>query len=116
MQPPPSGLAVPAAADNLALVQDREALLGLKDALAGDATLNWSVYVTMADWDGVTLLRDPLRVEGGQEADRHHPCGAHKAHGLGGAAAVGEMGCIPLALRSVATNDLDDLGLPDCAG
>ena len=24
-------------------------------------------------------------------------------------------GCIPLALRDVDTNDLDDLGLPDCS-
>ena len=123
VQPPPTcGLAVPAAADNLALVQDREALLGLKDALAGDATLNWSVYVTMADWDGVTLLRDPLRVVSldlaGKRLTGTIPAELTKLTALEELRLSGNslMGCIPLALRSVATNDLDDLGLPDCAG
>ena len=51
--PPACGLAVPSHANNPGLVQDCEVLLGLKDALRGTASLNWSVDVAMADWDGV---------------------------------------------------------------
>ena len=51
--PPACGLAVPGHADNPGLVQDCEALLAAKDALRGTATLNWSVDVAIAEWDGV---------------------------------------------------------------
>jgi len=37
------------------LLADCETLLGLKDQLAGDATLNWSVSLSISDWDGVTV-------------------------------------------------------------
>ena len=51
--PPACGLAVPDYTTNPGLVRDCETLLGLKDTLRGDAALNWSVDVAMADWDGV---------------------------------------------------------------
>ena len=38
-----------------ALVADCETLLGLKEELAGDATLNWSVDRPISDWQGVTV-------------------------------------------------------------
>ena len=39
-----SGTAVPNPSTNPDLVADCNTLLGLKDALAGTATLNWSLY------------------------------------------------------------------------
>ena len=40
------------------LVADCETLLGLKDELAGDATLNWSTSLPISDWEGVTFEND----------------------------------------------------------
>ncbi len=57
-----TGTAVPDAANNPGLVSDCEALLAARDTLAGDATLNWSVDTTIADWDGITLEGTPQRV------------------------------------------------------
>ena len=37
------------------LVQDCEILLGLKDELAGSATLNWSASLPISHWDGITV-------------------------------------------------------------
>ena len=53
LPPPPCGKAVPDPANNPGLMRDCETLLGFKDALRGTGTLNWSVDVAMADWDGV---------------------------------------------------------------
>ena len=44
------------------LVADCNALLDLKDTLAGTAALNWSKDLAMADWDGIRLGGDPQRV------------------------------------------------------
>ena len=41
------------------LLADCALLLAVKDALAGDARLNWSPDVPLEDWQGVTA--DPLR-------------------------------------------------------
>ena len=57
-----TGVAVPDAANNPGLVSDCEALLAARDVLAGDATLNWSADVPIADWDGITLEGTPQRV------------------------------------------------------
>ena len=94
--PPACGLAVPDHADNPGLIQDCEALLAAKDALRGMGTVNWSVDVAMADWDGV-------RIEEGRVV----------ALNLDG---EGLTGCVPPSLRQLAVNNLDELGLPDCAG
>ena len=45
-----------------ALVSDCEALLGLKDDLAGTASLNWSLDRAIASWAGVTVGGTPERV------------------------------------------------------
>ena len=56
------GTAVLDADDEPALVGDCEALLGLRDALAGAATLDWSLDTPIASWDGVTVSGTPQRV------------------------------------------------------
>ena len=56
------GTAVLDADDEPALVGDCEALLALKDALAGTATLDWSLDTPIASWDGVTVGGTPHRV------------------------------------------------------
>ena len=45
-----------------ALVSDCEALLTLRDALAGTATLDWSEDTAISSWDGVTVGGTPIRV------------------------------------------------------
>ena len=47
---------------NDGLVSDCEKLLAGRDTLAGSATLNWSVDVPIAEWDGVTVRGNPGRV------------------------------------------------------
>ena len=61
IQAPCAG-AAPDQADNPALMRDCVELLGLKDALKGTATLNWSVDTAITSWDGVTLNGTPSRV------------------------------------------------------
>ena len=41
---------------------DIQALLTVRDKLAGDGTLNWSEAVPIASWDGVTIGGSPMRV------------------------------------------------------
>ena len=94
--PPPCGKAVPNQVQNPGLMLDCKTLLAAKDELRGTGTLNWSVDVPMAQWDGV-------RIEDGQVA----------ALVLGD---KGLTGCVPPSLREVAVDGLDALGLPDCAG
>ena len=62
------GIAVPDPGSNPSLVSDCETLLGLRDALAGDATLNWGYGAAMTSWDGVTVGGTPMRVT---ELDLH---------------------------------------------
>ncbi len=57
-----SGDAVPEAGDNPDLETDGEALLRLRDLLAGSATLNWSEDTPITKWDGVRLHGTPQRV------------------------------------------------------
>ncbi len=59
-----SGAAVVDPAANGALVRDCEALLRLRDVLAGTATLNWDARVAMASWTGVAVGGVPQRVTG----------------------------------------------------
>ena len=56
------GTAAPDPAANPDLVADCQALLAMRDALAGTATLNWSSGTAMSSWDGVTLGGTPQRV------------------------------------------------------
>ena len=118
--PPACGLAVPDHTSNPGLRRDCFALLDLKDTLRGTGTLNWSVDTTIADWDGVTVAGTPQRVTKLELANRSLTGSIPASLGkldlttlkLAGNSLTG---CIPLALRDVPTNDLDDLGLPDCS-
>ncbi|MYC05837.1 MAG: hypothetical protein F4X57_01445 [Chloroflexi bacterium] len=56
--------------DNPRLVQDCETLLAAKDALRGNAELNWSADTAMSGWTGVTVGGDPLRVTSVNLANR----------------------------------------------
>ena len=49
---------------NPGLVQDCETLLGLRNALAGEAVLNWSAQVEISDWKGLSVEGSPQRVTG----------------------------------------------------
>ena len=72
-----TGGAVPDPADNPGLVSDCEALLVSRDALAGAATLNWSAYSPIGEWEGVVLGRDAEAGHGvaspRQRTDGHNP-------------------------------------------
>ena len=57
-----SGTAVSNPSRNPGLVMDCNTLLGLENALAGTATLNWDVDTPMRSWDGVSLGGSPQRV------------------------------------------------------
>ena len=119
--------------------------LAARDVLLGTAALNWSVDTTIADWDGITTGGTPSRVtklevddesltesipaELGSLTGLTHldlsdnsltgaiPAELGLLHNLEELRLSGNSltGCIPVALQDVPTNDLDDLGLPDCA-
>jgi len=59
-----NGIAVTNPTENVGLVDDCAALLRFRDRLAGQATLNWSARLPMADWEGVGIDEEstPLRV------------------------------------------------------
>ena len=118
--PPPCGLTVPNQADNPALMRDCYALLEAKDALRGTATLNWSVDTTIAQWNGVTVGGTPKRVTklllANKSLNGTIPWALERLDGLAELRLSGNAltGCIPVALRSVATHDLASLGLSYC--
>ena len=119
--PPPCGLAVPNQADNPGLMRDCINLLAAKDTLRGTAALNWSVDTAISDWDGVSVSGSPGRVTelnlssndltGTIPPVLGYLSNLQNLH-LGDNQLTG---CIPPALRGVDNNDLDSLGLPDCA-
>ena len=51
-----NGVAVPEPQSNQGLVQDCAVLLAARDALAGDAELNWSADRAIRDWRGVWVV------------------------------------------------------------
>ncbi len=57
-----TGVVVPRPGSNPGLVADCKTLLGLRDALAGRATLNWSGQTPIAEWEGITIDDRPRRV------------------------------------------------------
>ena len=58
-----NGVAVPDPVARPELVADCQALLRNKDALRGEASLDWSAYRPIADWEGVALTAGGRRVE-----------------------------------------------------
>ena len=59
-----NGIAVTSPQENAGLVGDCVALLGIRDELAGDVSLNWSARIPIEEWEGVTIDMEeaPLRV------------------------------------------------------
>ena len=55
-------IAVPDPHQNQGLLGDCNALLAARDALAGDAALDWSADLPIAEWEGVTTGGSPARV------------------------------------------------------
>ena len=141
----PCASAAPDQADNPGLMRDCINLLAAKDALRGTATLNWSVDNAITSWDGVKVSGSPGRVTelnlSSKDLTGTIPPDLRRLDGLEHLlltdnqltgeipAALGDLanlralrlgnnqltGCIPPALRDVDDNDLDSLGLPDCA-
>ena len=142
--PPACGLAVPDYGDNPKLMVDCTVLLALKDTLRGAGALNWSVDTIIAEWDGVTTWDGSVHeiALGNKGLTGIIPPELSKLRGLnhlilqsnqltGAIPASLESlwqmetlrlsgnsltGCIPAGLRDVPDHDLDQLGLPDCAG
>ena len=50
-----NGIVVPEPQDYPSLVADCEVLLGLRDRLAGDRSLNWSADIPITQWDGIAV-------------------------------------------------------------
>ena len=71
---------------NPGLGADCEALLAAADYLQGSGTLNWSVGLSMRDWQGVTLGDTPVRVTGlersGEEVAGSIPSSLDRLTGL----------------------------------
>ena len=120
--PPPCGKAAVAnQGSNSGLMLDCFALLEGLDELRGTGTLNWSVDTAIGSWDGVTVEGTPQRVTKLELANKSLTGTVPAALArlelttlkLAGNSLTG---CIPVGLQEVAVNDLDDLGLPDCAG
>ena len=57
-------------ATNPGLAQDCTTLLGFKDALAGDVSLNWQEDIPISQWDGITVEGSPPRVTGLHLSDK----------------------------------------------
>ena len=57
-----NGIAVPDPQDQPGLVADCEVLLSIRDGLAGDAHLNWSRDIPIAEWDGIEVIDFRVRV------------------------------------------------------
>ena len=140
-----NGTAVTSARGNMRLVHDCEALFDGKDVLRGTGILNWSTLTAIRSWDGVWTAGSPTRVTKVELDNKgltgtipaglgtlfsltHLDLSDNELTGdlpreLGWLSNLREIrlsgnsltGCIPIALQGVATNDLDELGLPDCA-
>ena len=73
------GYVVPDPQDNPGLVRDCEALLRIRDVLAGDAAMNWSFDVPITEWQGLVFHPSypstsfPLRVRGLNYQDYRYP-------------------------------------------
>ena len=102
---------------NPGLVADCEALLAVEDYLHGNGTLNWSVDLSMRDWQGVTLGGTPVRVTGlarsGEELPGPIPLPLGRLTGLetlelGGNGLTGEIPSSFEDLRSLEILDLND--------
>ena len=101
------------------LVADCEALLRAKDALRGDASLDWGGGLAVADWEGVAVSGEPPRVTGldlrGKGLTGSIPRELRRLR-LGEVQLAGNAlsGCVPSAFEDASTHDIASLGLPWC--
>ena len=144
-QPCAGGVAVPNPGTNTELVADCERLLPMRDVLAGTGSLNWSESAAITGWQGVTVAGSPQRVTklelassgltgqvsgllGGLTGLTHLRLNGNSLTGRLPSklarltslthvylAGNGFTGCLPPSLRTVANNDVAQLGLADCA-
>ncbi len=138
------GRAVAEPFENPGLLADCDALLALRDQLAGTGSLNWSAMTPIASWDGVTVGGSPPRVTVLDVADRDltgeitgwlgHltelvelrlegnaltgaiPSKLGRLEKLSRISLAGNSltGCAPPAWHAVEDNDLAALGMPFC--
>ena len=116
--PAPCGKAVPDRIANPDLAKDCETLLAVKDELRGTGTLNWSVDIAIAEWDGVKVVDGRVNslTLGDKGLNGTIPAGLADLTALESLWLSGNelSGCVPSALREVSAHDVDSLGLPDC--
>ena len=113
-----NGVAVSDPEANPGLVADCEALLRAKDALRGDASLDWGGGLAVADWEGVAVSGEPPRVTSldlrGKGLTGSIPRELRRLRlsevRLSGNALTG---CVPSAFED-ASGDAASLGLPWC--
>ena len=113
-----NGIAVAEPEVNPGLVADCEMLLRARDALRGDASLDWGGGLAVADWEGVAVSGEPPRVTGldlrGKGLTGSIPRELRRLRlgevRLGGNALTG---CVPSAFED-ASGDAASLGLPWC--
>ena len=139
-----NGTVVPNLGENPGLVSDCVTLLTTRDVLRGTASLNWSATTTIASWNGINVTGTPGRVTrldlsvrgltgiippalaglsalvtldlSDNDLTGETPEDLARLRSLETLRLSGNnlTGCIPMALMSVATNDLGSLGLPGC--
>ena len=113
-----SGVAVAEPDVNPDLVADCEALLRAKDALRGDASLDWGGGLAVAEWEGVAVSGEPLRVTGldlrNKSLTGSIPRELRRLR-LSEVRLTGNAltGCVPSAFED-ASGDAARLGLPWC--
>ena len=122
--PPPeqacaNGVAVADPEANSGLAADCEALLSSKDALRGDAPLDWGGGLAIADWEGVAVSGEPPRVTSLDLRDKGLTGSIPRALRrlrLDEALFAGNAlsGCVPSAFEDAAHHDAASLGLPWC--
>ena len=104
--------------ESASLIRDCETLLGLKDTLRGSASLNWSTSRPIGQWQGITVSSSRVTeldlgdkgLTGSLPATLASLSNLQTLHLKGNQFS----GCIPAALRAVATNDLAQLRLLFC--
>ena len=113
-----NGVAVADPEAHPGLVADCEALLRAKDALRGDASLDWGGGLAVEEWEGVAVSGEPPRVTGLYLWDKGLTGSIPRelrrlrlnAVWLSGNALTG---CVPSAFED-ASSDAASLGLPWC--
>ena len=114
-----NGVAVADPEAHPGLIADCELLLRARDALRGDASLDWGGGLAVADWEGVTVFGEPPRVRRldlrGKGLTGSIPRALRRLRldeALFGGNAL--TGCVPSAFEDAVHHDAASLGLPWC--